>query len=572
MRKSLLLFILFITSILTGFAQSITKERAEQIAIEFLHAQSTQFKSDTPGSLSLIYTCTDSTNLRSDNKNGFYYIFNINQKEGFIIVSGEEATQPILGYSFNNGFRWDMLADNTQSWLDNYKQQIQKIIQYKTSIPPKANSIVRLYEKQALSSATHLLLQQYPNSTNYAEYIAPLIKTQWGQQMPYNNLCPLDKNKRSATGCIATAIAQIMKFHEWPVRGIGTKTYTTQTKGIQVSTDFSSTVYDWNHMKKSYNKDFTETEATAVATLMRHIGGATEMDYTNYESGTYDKNAGIALITHFNYNPNIQILHREYFREDEWKSIIKSQLNTGLPLYYSGYRKQGGGHAFVCDGYDNNGLFHINWGGNGNNDGYFVLELLNPYSPGTGSSIGTYTENQTILWNTCPSFPESKPIHLLFLTPATDKQTIWMDSEMGIDRTSSFNVNLQYYNRGLNLFDGAVAIGLMKDNQIISVLKEFQFTIQPNHGYKKSIYPGLKISTTIPDGNYQICALYKQKDESNWNIMGSTIGYPNHIKVCLSQNSILFGEKTENKPAFSVKQIVSTQQTIPIALLHFHRH
>ena len=185
----------------------------------------------------------------------------------------------------------------------------------------------------------------------------------WNQDSPYNNLCPIiniSTSKRAVTGCVATGMAQVMKYYQWPVTGTGSNSYTTSTKHIPLSLNFSQTTFDWANMTETYNGSSSAAQKNAVATLMYNCGVSVNMDYAE-SSGAASTASAKALVNKFGYNPNIQHIDRRYYTRDEWKSIIKDELSAARPVLYGGDDGTSG-HFFVCDGYDNNDFFHFNWG------------------------------------------------------------------------------------------------------------------------------------------------------------------------------------------------------------------
>jgi hypothetical protein len=207
-----------------------------------------------------------------------------------------------------------------------------------------------------------------------AVIVEPMTKTKWGQGSPFNSMLPMDGDTRSITGCGVIATAQIMKFHRHPERGSGwSEQYTIRT-GIQEPVNLD-VAYDWNNMLNTYTNSANEQQRNAVATLAFHIGVAWKRDFiaSSYSS----RNLPVVLTTFFGYDRSIQRLDRLYYDDTAWETMIKQQLDAGLPVLYRGYHP-GSDHSFVVDGYDNAGRFHINWGWSGSNDGWYSLNNLNP--------------------------------------------------------------------------------------------------------------------------------------------------------------------------------------------------
>ena len=298
-----------------------------------------------------------------------YYVINMiinNKNKGFIIVAADNHVYPILSIGYEGEYKSDtlLLPPNYKSWMDNYTEQILYVKEHNI----KSTAYID-HNWQELLNPTNI-----PNNFNNLE---PLLTTTWGQECYYNQLCPYNifspYCERTLTGCVATAMAQIMKYHNYPINGNGYHGYNAPTYGYQYA-DFGSTTYDWQNMP-----DNITSQNSAIATLMYHCGVSVDMDYSIYESTTGVENAKNSLINYFNYSSKAKYIHKENF-EAQWKNIIISQLNSHLPIYYSG---QGSGqgsirHAFVCDGYLDSNQFHFNWGWGYYDPNYYYLDNLNP--------------------------------------------------------------------------------------------------------------------------------------------------------------------------------------------------
>ena len=295
-----------------------------------------------------------------------------NGNAGFAIVINDDQQGSVAGYSdapfseSNESLQWFLSA---------------------VSSSVASNSLAANSRKDAVKP-----------SEKYKSSMVPLLSSKWNQSTPYNDLCPKDtKGKGYPSGCVATALSQIMYFHKYPEKGNGQKQYSFKPSdgvGELLSANFGETTYDWANMLDNYESGtYTEEQGNAVATIMLHCGVAVEMNYTPTGSGAYSSEARNGLITFFNYHKNAGLLHRTYYSLEEWMDIIYNELNHNRPIYYAGADANRGGHAFVLDGYDTNGFVHINWGwgANGGN-GYYDITLLNPsgyeFSQGQDMIIG----------------------------------------------------------------------------------------------------------------------------------------------------------------------------------------
>lgn len=222
--------------------------------------------------------------------------------------------------------------------------------------------------------------------------IAPLVKTIWGQSAPFYNMCPEQNGKHSVTGCMATSVAQVVNYHRLPAaKGFGTASYIWDNQTL--SFDYSSTPFDWDNMLDSYNGEYTDVQANAVAQLMLAIGIGEHMNYSPSESGASSVFISPLLYEHLGFDKGVALMRREYFSAVDWDEMMYAELAAGRPIVYSGQATDGG-HSFVCDGYDANGYYHINWGWQSDNDGYFLLSALNPTTQGIGGYEGGYNSHQ----------------------------------------------------------------------------------------------------------------------------------------------------------------------------------
>lgn len=311
--------------------------------------------------------------INDDFGNPAIYHYTYSGDRGFMLLPADDAAAPVLGYSPDNSFMAEGLPEHMHSWLSYYSAQIYDAREM--ALPAWRDEAVatRAGEKEA---------------------IAPLLKTRWDQGSPYNNLCPTSGGARCVTGCVATAMAQVMKYWEYPVSGQGQITYNPEELGKDLFLDFSAVTFDWANMLDSYGRNYSSTSARAVAELMQACGYSVRMGYTPYASGARANFIPGALMTNFGYDRDVTYKEASVYR-DTWEDIVYNDLATVGPVIYSGV-SSGGGHCFVCDGYDGNGYFHINWGWSGMSDGYFLLNALNPSQVGTGGYSGGYNAQQEV--------------------------------------------------------------------------------------------------------------------------------------------------------------------------------
>ncbi len=345
-----LIGVLFLCSL---FAKQIDVRTAQTVAQTFLSGNTTL--RSTP-SLNLVYTDKDQTLLRSGQAENYYYVFNIGNNNGFIIISADDVNVPVIGYSLQGSYDPTNLPPNFNAWMEGVRMGTKESIS-KGETP----------NEKVKSDWENLQAGKLPMRTR-ATSAAPLLKTAWHQGSPYNNMISLGENgQKCVTGCVATAIAQIMKHHNYPRSGIkATDAYITRTMKYRVpSIDLTKTVYKWGDMLNTYYAtNSTTNQRNAVAELVYHCGAALRMDYTISESAAYDFDVLRAMVENFGYDPGIRQINRfATGSDDAWKSILKHEIDNNRPVYYSGQNAAGNsGHAWVCDGYDANGFMSFNWG------------------------------------------------------------------------------------------------------------------------------------------------------------------------------------------------------------------
>ncbi len=382
--KKLLLILWFCALVLGLYAQNDTRRNnldsstertthvsateAQEVGYVFLRSSSngTRGGSLRQQDMQLVYTGTaaDGTDC--------YYVFAL-QPTGFVIVSADERVKPILGYSYTNNFVVEDMPINVVSWLDNYKNQIKAVVDnnYQSDMETRT-TWTRLKAGQATTDRS-------------GTSVAPLLQTTWNQNCYYNQLCPMDSSgpcNRVYAGCVATAMAQVMRYWEWPNQGFNSHSYTCDYGTLSV--DFTTGIYNYDNMPDAVNYSTSASQKEEVAKLIYHCGVAVDMDYGPDGSGAYSSDVPAALYNYFAYTDNGSFVYQSSYSETNWANLIKQELDNMRPVYYSGHGS--GGHAFVCDGYDENGLFHFNWGWSGSSDGYFELSTLNPSTHDFSSS------------------------------------------------------------------------------------------------------------------------------------------------------------------------------------------
>ena len=413
-----------------------------------------------------------------------YYIFNAEAGSGFVIVSGDDRTIPILGYSDEGSFQAGKMPEGLKVLLEDYSAQIAGL---------EDN------DAQALDGR---------RKAQVRKAIAPLIQTKWDQGLPYYNDCPEIDSEKPYTGCVATAMAQVMYYHRWPTGDCyPIPGYTTETEKLNLP-ELPATTFNWDAMKKTYSPEDTGASADAVAKLMKYCGWAVQMDYGLDGSSAFLPTTAEALKTYFNYDNGARYAYRNSYTYAEWVELIYSELAARHPVLMGG-QSSSVGHAFVCDGYDTDDYFHINWGWSGGGDGYFRLSVLQPYvrGAGGGSSLDGFSFGQEAVIGIQPSSDETRGYCLsledfcLTEYPTSRSHTFTRDPDNG-----TFTVDLKYtlcsYKFGTNNYD--IAFMLLANWNIPSptsfILLQNQ-SIEFNTNYYGSLSFAI---SNVPDGTYYI--------------------------------------------------------------------
>ncbi|WP_297727107.1 C10 family peptidase [uncultured Porphyromonas sp.] len=376
-RHVLALSLILLCSVSALFARPLSEREARHLAEQFFHQVAYAHKVLAPAQqpLSLVSAPirqSAGVELRtlSGDKARYYYIYNRGSNAGFVIIAGDDELTPYIGYATTGQVLEQDMPEQLRAFLKACQERIDE-----------------LTSSVGLRSS----LRPTPRTATEPAQIAPLLgNIQWNQSAPWNNQTPTDnQGKHMPVGCVATAYTQVMRYHQWPTQGEGTFSYTEERSNRQHSVDYGATTYDWAHMPERYNdpSSATSEETQALSTLAYHAGVAVEMMYAPSGSGSYTPLVARALADHFRYDKRVSFKSRSNYTQASWEQMLRAELIAARPVVYSG-RGSGGGHAFVCDGYDMEGLFHINWGWGGMSDGYFNLNYLVPSDLGIGGGAG----------------------------------------------------------------------------------------------------------------------------------------------------------------------------------------
>lgn len=498
-RKLLLILSVMFSGIMT--ANPVDKEDARKTAESFLNGRAVN---KSRGAVK-----RESLQLVSSRE--AYYVFNVGQKEGFVIVSGDDRTPAILGYADNGCISTESMPDGLRYFLNGYEEQIAWL---EENVTDEDNAATRGVQ-------TTRSVARIP--------ISPLIETHWDQDYPYNAYCPQINNEATVTGCVATSMAQVMYYHQWPegdtpyISG-----YTTPTSlvvgGIAASSfdQAPSTNFGWEYMTHNYRKGFSRTSAEiAVAKLMRYCGQSIQMSYGLDSSEGYSEAIPDALKTYFGYDGGVRNTYRKNYSYQEWVELIYSELAERRPVLLGG-QSIGGGHSFVCDGYDTDDYFHINWGWSGDSDGFYRLSVLQPWEQGIGgsSTLDGFSYSQNAVIGIQPSVSGTKDYclsleGLRFTSDGSSTSKMFTRSSA----TEAFTgISLYYllycYQYGSHTFDYALQL-VDGSGKVKFTFYESQQTMSWNETISTS-HSNLSIPSTVANGLYYIKVVSKPHDATDW--------------------------------------------------------
>ena len=392
MKKHLMSVLALMLGMGMATANPVSESQAKYVGQQFVQANFEQSRQS--GELTLVYTGV------SNRGDAAFYVFNVGD-EGFVMVSADDVYRPIVGYSDEGTFD----AQNINPELAYMLGQLTEARSGKltgTPAPAVAAEWNTVMNNGKLASR---------NGGRAVDY---LCQTKWNQDYPYNYYCPQNSagpGGRTYAGCVATAMSQVMKFWNYPTKGQGTHTYNCAGYGPQTA-NFGDTQYDWDNMPNSLSSNSPQEQIDAVATLMYHCGVATDMMYAPDGSGTFSYLVPNSISNYFLYSNAAALKNRDNYSYDDWANLLKESFDMGWPLYYSGQSSEGG-HAFVCDGYNDADLFHYNWGWSGSGDGWFDFDNID-YNSSDGAVFNFVPSS---VYNSTPQAPTS-----LTVTPADNNE------------------------------------------------------------------------------------------------------------------------------------------------------
>jgi len=451
------------------------------------------------------------------------YVFNASEGQGFVIVSGDDRTDAILGYTTEGTYDEDNLPENFREWLNQMTAEIealQQLPETEAQQPAEARAEVNGPKAE-------------PRQVGIHAPIAPLILTTWNQGNTYNKenyntdgiynfKLPKEGSYYPCTGCVATAGAQIMYYFKCP-QGPTTVVpgYKNENSRVNTTTDLPSTEFQWDKMKTSYsNSDAYSEAAEAVAELMLYAGYAAHMRYSADGSSANQMTLARGMAEYFGYDPNtLKYIKRSDYSVAEWDELMYNELANGRPIIYDGAKGADGsnGHAFLCDGYDGAGLYHFNWGWGGSSNGYFKLQATNPDGP---NGYPGYIFNNSAVIGIQPNtgiVPEDPNADDEWETPVIEGLVASVDFN-GIDGT---NVSLAMWNKNEETCGFGFGIGELLDNGTINVVDNkyesyINSQLQKNYGWGNLPFDFSTYAEKLTNGTHKLIPISRLNGETEW--------------------------------------------------------
>lgn len=469
------------------------------------------------------------------------YVFENRASEQVLFVSADDVVAPLLGYADATPAGTEM-PPQLKWWLEQYASQI-------------AYAQLNGFGEDGQSAPGAVLAAATDRTP-----IAPLVKTTWNQSAPYNNDCPVINGENAVTGCVATAMAQLMSYYKYPTKGTGT--VSVEVNGSTYSMNLANTTLDWANMLDSYPTatSGTAVQRKAVSTLMKACGYSVEMNYGVNASGAPSIYVATALVDNFKYDAGVRYVERSYYSRADWHNLIYSNLKNFGPVCYGG-SSTNGGHAFICDGYSTDGFFHFNWGWGGAYNGYYSLEALNPDGQGIGGFAGGYNFGQDAIIGV--QLPTGN-------TPAFDPIISSCDGLTGEVSGSGLVFGGGFQNRNEQTLNADVCAKFVPVNGGNAVYgKLYTVNLQQWYMYN-SLYLNFS-SVSLANGTYDVYVVTKPVGSSGpYYPMSVEMGLPDHFRLTKSGSSYSVQNISAGEPTITFSNVFkeiyysSKNQYIPV--------
>lgn len=442
MKNKITFLVLLLSLMVVAKANPVDVTLAREAGFKFLNANQ-KMNVKNVDALRLVKT------YRCETGEAAFYVFNTST--GFVIVSAENCITPILGYSYEGTFDPDNVPVQMQDYLNGFLQHIE----YNMANHLVADDVIAAQWERVKTTGRI-------KDVRGDHEVLPLLKERWNQGCYYNEFCPKDTTSfqcnHAMTGCVATAMAQIMHYWKYPEIGQGSHSYipSSHPEYGELSVDFSATTYDWDNMPNGLTSHSSDIEIEAVATLLYHCGVSTNMNYGPHSSGAFSSDAAYALSAYFKYSDKLFYKHLWEVGESTWFSNVKACLDSLRPVYYSGLSPSGG-HAFVCDGYDRDDLLHFNWGWGGTNNGYFAMD-----------DAGGYNGDNTAIFNIHPPINPSQTCQINVVANPSDAGMVTGGGTLHCGEMCTLTAHA---------FEGSNFLAWMEDNIIVSNDSVYTFLV-----------------------------------------------------------------------------------------------
>lgn len=493
MKKIILLFTVLLPTIV--FAKNITVERAQKIAESFVNAL---VGSRSIGiEMSLVWN-GETNQSRNSNHAPAYYVFE-SSTGGFVIVTGDDVVNPILGYSNEGNFDINNMPENLKYWMTELRGGINYLRE--NNVQPD-NKIRAAWDN----------INSGKTASRAVEREVLLETAKWNQTTPFNNMCPVIDGKKTYVGCVPTAMAIMMRYYQWPQAGMGyldSYDYEDEQGYYRFIDGYSlGHEYDWSNMPLDFS-NYTQTQANAVAQLMKDCCVAAQAKFDvvgSGGSGAYVKDAMLALIKHMSYDASVFYYEKEMFTNLQWRKMLYQCISSSNPVWYSG-NSNTSGHSFILDGYDSEGRFHINWGWGGHYDGYFDFPNFRDYDIDHEAVMGL-KKNEG-----------GEPLEIMVLDTGYDCVGLrFCDGEgYHVEKGVAFDIEIgRLSNKGVKNFNGQVFITLVdKEGEIKDTLNTITINeLQPNYGYV-NLRRTCKVTEDIEIGD-RIKLYYNSDNSDKW--------------------------------------------------------
>ncbi len=529
--RQIIYTLLLLTVSITAFSKRVSSDVAKQNALDFLSSQQTSSGVFLEKSTQPISSPTLTQIYSNDN----LYAFNIGTDGGFVLISASDLTQPVLGYTDSGQFDISQIPAGLLELLNSMSTAISKLENSELESPSLVKSNVASSEKTA---------------------ITPLIQTQWGQGSPFNLQCPIIDGSNAQTGCVATTMSQIMYYFKYPTEA------TTEIPAYQDYSALPATTFNWDAMTTYYNSAYdTDESRNAVAELMHYAGQAVEMEYDVSGSGALMEDIPTALKNYFGYEcggtiavgANYEYSELGTFRNySDWDNLLYNELKDGYPFILSGVSADYYGHAFIVDGYDGNGYYHINWGWNGYLDGYFSLCLLDamddisfPFYQSAVVGIRPYTDGTETNGSGCSIYDINTSSSTLTRSSSDNNFSLkftWSIMSHLAEDNIFIETNFNLYDSNGNIVQSEIC---EPSYYLFSSSDGYNISYQPNIASTASFGKG------VSDGTYFIKGVYRVYQTTEWSpllqadteclkvkINGNTATVTTYPEVSLTVNSM----------------------------------